>query len=153
MPKRIWFVLAAALALSSPAVAQGGDVALLRTMRAIGDATSGQRINGGAAADKVVYLARRGASYVVTSIAALAPGGEGVDPPAGAVAILRTRAATPGGNAAPDPADLAAAARTGLPIFVVGEWRTPPMIWEVVAGRYREIDAEGRAGPWRAPAG
>jgi hypothetical protein len=153
MLKRFLFVLIAALALGAPALAQDGDTGLLRTIRAIGDATSGQRVNGGAAADKVVYLGRRGAIYVVTSIAALAPGGEGVDPPAGAVAVLRTRAATPGGNAAPDPADLALARRTGLPIFIVGEWRTPPMIWQVAAGRYREIDGEGRAGPWRTPAG
>jgi hypothetical protein len=157
MLKRILLALVVMLALQPPAAAQADDVNLLRTMRALGDATSGQRVNGGQIADKVVYLGRRGATYVVSSIAALVPGGEGVEPPAGTVAVLRSRSATPGGNAAPAPGDVALALRTGLPIFIIGEWRTPPVIWEVVrqgtAVRYRELDPQGVAGPWRAPAG
>lgn len=154
---RLFFALAAAT-IAVPAAAQSADDAgLLRTVRAIGDATSGQRIGSGRAADKIVYLGRNGGRIVVTSIAALVPGGEWVDPPGGAIAVLRTRASTPGNNGAPDPADLAYVQRTGLRVFIVGEWATPPVIWEIARqdgqARVREIDARGVAGPWRAPAG
>jgi hypothetical protein len=157
---RFWSALAAAwwLAAEVQAPAQTGDeVTLLRTMRAIGDATSGQRLASGAAVDKVVYFGRNGqGQIVVTSVAVLAPGADGLEPPAGTIALVRTRAATAGGNEAPDPADLALARRTGIPIFIVGEWRTPPVIWEVRvqdAGiRIRDVDSQGVPGPWRTSA-
>jgi hypothetical protein len=136
-------------ALAVPAAAQGADdAALLRSVRAIGDATAGQRIGAGQAADKVVFLARNGGRIVVTSVAALVPGADWVDPPAGAIAVLRTRAA------ASDPADLAYAQRTGLSVFIVSEAATPPAIVEISrqgrSVRLRDIDARGLAGPWRS---
>ena len=152
-------LLALALAtIAAPAAAQGADeVALLRSVRAIGDATSGQRIGGGQIADKIVYLGRRDGRIVVTSVAALVPGGDWVDPPPGAIAVLRTRASAPGDNEAPDPADLAFVRRTGLRAFIVGEWAAPPAIREIARqdgqARMREISPRGVAGPWRAPAG
>lgn len=139
----------AAFMSAAPAPAQGDDALLLRTMRAIGDATSGQTIGRGRAADKIVYLARRGGQFVIISVAALVPGGEGVEPPAGTEALLRTRAAAP----APLPADFALAGRTGLAIFILAESGDPPAIWEIVGAHYREVDAQGVAGPWRTPAG
>jgi hypothetical protein len=154
------FALAAAvLASSVPALAQPRDDAtLLRTVRTVADATSGQRIGNGIVADKVVYFGRNArGEIVVTSVAALAPGAPAAEAPAGAIALLRTRAATPGGNQAPDPADLALARTTGIAIFVVGEWRSPPIVWEVLRQgaelRIRDVDARGVAGAWRAPAG
>jgi len=142
----------AAAAMAAPAPVQSADeTALLRTVRALGDATSGQRIGNGQAADKIVYLGRSGGRIVVTSVAALLPGGDWVDPPAGAIAVLRTRAS------AAEPADVAYALRIGMPVFIVGEWASPPVILEIgsqgSAARLREIDARGVAGPWRTPAG
>lgn len=145
---RILLALAALIA-AAPALAQSDDAELLRTMRAIGDATSGQTIGRGQAADKIVYLGRANGRLVIVSVAALVPGGDGVDPPPGCVALLRTRAAAP----APLPADFALAERIRLPIFILAEPGDPPMIWEIVAGRYREIDARGAPGAWRTPAG
>jgi len=138
--------------LAVPAAAQSADdAALLRSVRAIGDATAGQRIGAGQAADKVVFLARNGGRIVVTSVAALVPGADWVDPPAGAIAVLRTRAAPS------DLADLAYARRTGLAVFIVNEAATPAAILEIVRHgeivRLRDIDQRGLAGPWRAPAG
>ena len=156
---RIAFLLAAALLIAVPATAQpGDDTVLLRTMRAVGDATSGQRVGNGAPADKVVYFGRNGRNeIVVTSVAALAPGAPVAAAPAGAIALIRTRAGTANAHAGPDPADLALARDTGIGVFIVGEWRTPPIIWEVRRQgadiRWREIDHLGVAGPWRAPAG
>lgn len=145
------FALAIA-AIAAPAAAQSADhAALLRSVRAIGDATAGQRIGAGQAADKVVFLARSGGRIVVTSVAALVPGADWVDPPTGAIAVLRTRAGVSA------PADVAYAERTGLSVFIVNETATPPTIQEISrqggAVRRREIDARGLAGPWRAPAG
>lgn len=148
MPIRILLALAALIA-AVPALAQGDDAELLRTMRAIGDATSGQTIGRGQAADKIVYLGRANGNLVIVSVAALVPGGDGVDPPPGCVALLRTRAAAP----APLPADFALAERTRLPIFILAESGDPPAIWEIVGGRFREIDARGAPGAWRTPAG
>lgn len=154
---RLGFALALAT-IAAPGAAQSADeVALLRSVRAIGDATAGQRIGGGRAADKIVYLGLSGGRIVVTSVAALVPGGEWVDLPGGTIAVLRTRASTPGNDSAPDPADLAYALRTGVRIFIVGEWASPPEILEIARrdgeARVRGIDARGVAGPWRAPAG
>jgi hypothetical protein len=160
LASNVRFALAAGLlALAAPAFAQpGDDSALLRTVRVVADATSGQRIGNGTVADKVVYFGRNTAGeIVVTSVAALAPGAPAAEAPAGAIALLRTRAATPGGNAAPDPADLALARATGIAVFIVGEWRSPPVVWELLRQsgevRIRDVDAQGSAGAWRAPAG
>jgi hypothetical protein len=150
--KPVFPVAIAIAALAAPAAAQSVDeAALLRSVRAIGDATAGQRIGAGQAADKIVFLARSSGRIVVTSVAALVPGGDWVDPPAGAIAVLRTR------TAASDPADLAYAQRTGLSVFIVSEAASPPAILEISRQgnsiRLREIDARGLPAPWRAPAG
>jgi hypothetical protein len=149
----------AALLLAAPASAQSvDDPIFLRSIRSIGNGTSGQRVANNAVVDKVVCITRENGRLIVIQIQALAPGAPSaeIDVPQRAVAILRTRAATPGGNDAPDPDDIAFAARTGLSLFIVGEWATPPVIWEVarLAGqvRVRAIDSEGRPGPWQAPA-
>ena len=145
--------LLAAAAAVAPASADGGDE--LRSIRQFGDITSGQLIGGGERADKVLVFGRSDGELVVPESRALTLGGEWIEPPAGAVAIMRTRASTAGGNAAPEPADIAYVERTGARVIIVGEWAEPPVIWEVArdsAGvRYREIDAEGSAGPWHTP--
>lgn len=148
MSMRMLIALAALIA-AAPTLAQADDSELLRTMRAIGDATSGQTIGRGQAADKIVYLGRANGRLVIVSVAALIPGGEGVEPPPGCVALLRTRAAAP----APLPADFALADRTRLPVFILAESGNPPAIWEIVGARFREIDAQGAPGAWRTPAG
>ncbi|MEA3013694.1 MAG: hypothetical protein QOD42_2239 [Sphingomonadales bacterium] len=146
-----------ALLAAAPASAQSvDDPVFLRSIRSIGDNTSGRRVANNAVVDKVVCITRENGRLIVIQIRALAPGAPSaqIEVPARAVAILRTRAATPGGNAAPDPDDIAFAARTGLSLFIVGEWATPPVIWEVARlegrVRVRAIDSDGRPGPWRA---
>jgi hypothetical protein len=158
--KFTWTGFAPALLLSfaAPAAAlQGDEASLLRTARAIADATSGQRVGNGGPTDKIVYFGRNGqGQIVVTSVAVLAPGADAVAPPAGALAMVRTRAAAPGPNLMPDPADLALARASGIPIFIVGEWRAPPIVWEIVRQgsdvRVRDVDPLGAAGPWRPAA-
>jgi hypothetical protein len=149
----------AALLLAAPASAQStDDPVFLRSIRSIANVTSGQRVANNAMVDKVVCITRENGRLIVIQIQALAPGGPsaGIDVPQRTVAIMRTRAATPDGNAAPDPDDIAFAARTGLSIFIIGEWATPPAIWEIARQegqvRVRAIDSEGRPGPWRASA-
>jgi hypothetical protein len=143
----------AALALATPALAQSDD-ALLRTIRDFGNGTAGQDVGGGAA-DKVLMLGRQRGQIVVTGMGA-SPADQWPAAPAGTFAILRTRVSTPGDNSAPDPADVAYVQRTGLRVFIVGEWADPPVIWEVAREsrqvRVRTIDAEARPGPWRAAA-
>ncbi|HEX8526662.1 hypothetical protein [Allosphingosinicella sp.] len=137
-----------------PAAAQPDDSAFLRSMREWAEATSGVPVGNGTPADKIIFFGRnRGGELVVATIAALAPGGAWGDPAEGAVAALRTRAAA---SPAPYPDDLAFAARSGIPVFIVGEWQTPPMVWEVrrqgTGAHYREVGAGGAPGPWRSPA-
>jgi hypothetical protein len=143
------------------AQADGAD-AFLQSVRRAAGMTAGQRVGPGGdqVVDKVLGLGRdpqRG--MIITGIQVLAPGAsnDGIRIPDRAVALLRTRAATPGGNRTPDPDDLAYVRRTGMRLFIVGEWSTPPAIWEIErdqgAVRLRAIDSEGRPGPWQAPAG
>jgi hypothetical protein len=162
MFRGISFVLAvlamSALAMPLEAVAQPDDgVEIARSMRQFGDLTSGQRIGGGEVADKVLAFGRNtGGELVVTQIEILAVGGEWNELPAGAVAAMRTRVSTSEGNSRPEQADLDLAVRAGIPIFIVGEWSSPPVIWEIrregTGAAVREIDSEGVAGPWRTPA-
>ncbi len=138
-----------------PALSQPGGDDLARSMRTFGNITSGQRIGGGAAADKVMWFGRRAdGELVVTRIEALPLGGPWGELPPGVVAVMRTRASTPG-NAAPEAADVDLARSGNIPVFIVGEWRSPPVIWEVraegAAVRVREIDDQGAPQPWRAP--
>jgi hypothetical protein len=155
MIQRILAAFALALALAAPAAAQG-DERLAREMRQVADATSGVTIGGGAAADKVVYFGRRGdGELIITGIAALAPGAPFEAIPDEAIAVLRTRASTTSRNAAPEPGDFALARESDRPVFIVGEWRTPPVLWEVSRRgdgvAWREIGADGRAGAWMQP--
>jgi len=155
MIHRILAVLILTLAAAfAPAGAQG-DERLAGEMRQIADATSGVTIAEGAAADKVVYFRRRGdGELIITGIAALAPGASLDEVPSGAIAVLRTRASTANGNVAPAPGDFELARRSGVPVFIVGEWRTPPVVWEVRSGgetvSWREIGADGAPGAWNA---
>jgi hypothetical protein len=143
----------AVLVTAVPALAQADDPALLRGARSLGNDVSGLAIGHGAIGDKALFLGRRGGEVLITGLVALVPGGELVEPTGNPIAVVRTRSSAPGGNGAPDPADFAYAARTGVPLFIVGEWRSPPLIWEVVGARYREIDGAGAPGPWRSPSG
>jgi len=153
MMKKVAIAIAA-LALATPALGQS-DRDLLRTIRAFGDGTAGQSTGGGAAADKVVVLGRQSGQIIVTAIGASLPD-QWPEAAPGTFAILRTRASTPANNSAPAPADIAYVRRTGLRVFIVGEWARPPVIWEVARQgsqiRVRAIDAEARPGPWRAAA-
>lgn len=141
---------------AAPAAAQG-DARMAGEMRGTADAISGVTIGGGAAADKVVYFTRgRDGALVVSGIAALVPGGPLNDVPAESAAALRTRAASSNGGTAPEPADFALARSNAIPLFIVGEWRTPPMLWELRRQNdgsvvWREIGADGTPGAWTAP--
>jgi hypothetical protein len=152
-----------ALMFAAPAHGQAGDgPEFMQSVRTVADLTSGQRVGaqGDQIADKVLGLGRDAAgAMTVTGIQVLAPGGSSNDIQVGArtIAVLRTRASTPAGNRAPDPDDFAFVRRTGLRLFVVGEWSTPPALWEIARDhdqiRLRTINAEGAPGPWQAPAG
>jgi hypothetical protein len=150
-------IAALSLALAAaPAVAQD-DARAAREMRDVANSVSGVRIGGGAAADKVVYFRRgeRGA-LVVSGIAALVPGGPLSDVPAESAAALRTRATSSNGGTAPEAADFALARSNAVPLFIVGEWRTPPVLWELQRRSdgsvvWREIAADGTPGAWTAP--
>jgi hypothetical protein len=146
------FLAAALLAAAVPAAAQSTE-SLAREMREMADSVSGVRVGTGAPADKVVFFGRDPEGHLlITGVAALAPGAplEGVAE--GAIAVLRTRA-----SASPTPAaaDLQLAQSANVPVFIVGEWRTPPVVWEIRRQEgglaYREIDARGGAGAWTTP--
>ncbi|HVQ07162.1 MAG TPA: hypothetical protein VMS43_01880 [Allosphingosinicella sp.] len=152
-----------AFLLAVPAYGQSGPEGdFLRSVRGVADIISGQRVGpqGDQVVDKVLGIGRDDAgAMIVTGIQVLAPGAsnDGIQINGRAIAALRTRASTPGGNQAPDPDDIAYVRRTGLRLFIVGEWATPPILWEIERdhsnARLRAIGPDGRPGPWQAPAG
>jgi hypothetical protein len=150
---RVAALAAAAMPLAAGAQDSGGvPPAFART---IANATVGRGPAAGRA-DALVYFSGSGDETRVLGIATLAPGDPWIDAPERAVAVLRTRGSTSGGNRAPDPADIAYVRRTGLTVFLAGEWRDPAVIWEIRREgdgvRLREIDRRGRGGPWRPAA-
>jgi hypothetical protein len=155
--KRKMVALAALAAAAMPLAAAAQDAGGVPPafVRVIANATVGHGPAAGRA-DALVYFSGGGNETRVVGIATLAPGDPWVDAPEAAVAVLRTRGSTPGGNRAPDPADIDYVQRTGLTVFVAGEWRDPAVIWEIQREgdgvRVRDIDRRGRGGRWR-PAG
>lgn len=160
---RTLLIALTALLLAPAAHAQprGADD-LLEHIRTLADLTAGQRVGpqGDQTADKVLGIGRNAAgAMIVTGIQVLAPGAsaDGIQVSDRTIAVLRTRASTPGGNLAPDPDDIAYVRRTGLRLFVVGEWATPPVVWEIERDqgnvRLRAIGEDSMAGPWQVPAG
>src|ERR1043166_655325 len=129
-------------------------------MRRFADITAGRQVGGGAPADKVLYFGRRpDGTIIVTSIMALAPGGAWEAPPPDEhplIPAMRCRPARPGNNSRPDPNDIAYARTIGVPVFIVGEWARPAVVWEVVwlegQARVRAVDRQGHPGPWQIPA-
>lgn len=152
MAKRLWIALAA-LTLSMPALAQN-DGALLRAIREFGNMTAGQGVGNGPPVDKILTFGRQSGEVMVTGMA-VSPPEQWPTLPEGALAILRTRAAAAEGNRMPAAADFDFVRRTRARLFIVGEWSTPPVIWEIAAQRdgvrFRAIDASGRAGRWQIP--
>jgi hypothetical protein len=144
---------AAAMAPAAAAQDQGGVPPTFA--RIIANATVGRGPAAGQA-DALVFFGGSGGDTRVIGIATLAPGDPWIDAPERAVAVLRTRGSTPGGNRAPDPADIAYVQRTGLTVFLAGEWRDPAIIWEIRREgdgvRVRDIDRRGRGGRWRPAA-
>jgi hypothetical protein len=156
MAKGFWIALAALTLLVSapaPALAQS-DGALLRTIREFGDMTGGQGGGGGPPVDKILTFGRQGDEVMVTGMA-VSPPGQWPALPEGALAILRTRASAAEGNRMPSAADLDFVRRTRARLFIVGEWSTPPVIWEIALQRegvrFRAIDGGGRGGRWQTP--
>lgn len=146
--------LIALLAWQVPASARIDDSDMLEAMRAFADITSGELVGDGKPADKLIFFGRTARGDLRTiGIQALALGGEWAEPMQGAIAIMRTRASTSNGNKAPEQADLDYVRRTGIPVFIVGEWSAPSPIWQIVRHsgqvRWREIDARAEAGPWQ----
>ncbi|HMJ92549.1 MAG TPA: hypothetical protein VK472_00470 [Allosphingosinicella sp.] len=158
MLKRLSLAVAAALIASlawqSSAAAQADDGGMLLEMRGFAAMTSGQRVGGGQAADKLLAFGRNASGEVVViEIRALVPGGELGDPPEGAIAIMRSRTTSSSKKGPPDLADLAFVRRTGMRTFILGEWSRPPAMFEIARDgeqvRWRKVGADAKAGPWQ----
>lgn len=127
------------------------DTALLEMVRAVADATVGEKLGDGSPADKIIYLGmKEGGILVVTGIAVRYPD-QPINPPAGCIAAIRVRnpkyrAITPGSG------DSAEADRVGIPLFLRGEWSSSPNLWEIAKWdgniMLRTIDAEAKPGGW-----
>lgn len=153
----IFLMVAALLLLAKPMNISAKDAkepVPATQVREMADGLSGIRVNGNQVADKLVYLGHNAkGDLVVMGIAALTPGSdEGIEPVDGAVAILRTRAATSNNNMAPEAADFALAKSSGLAVYIIGEWSDPPKLWQIkpMDGgiMVREIDRAGAVSAW-----
>ena len=150
----LWRSVVAAMALGlaiSPATAQPPPTdELVEMIQAIAPATVRARTGGERPAEKAVAIGRRDGQLVITTMYALWSH-QWEDPPEGTVAVMRTRASSSSGG--PEPADLDYARRTGVRLFIVGEWADPPPIWELEREgegvRVRQFDGQGAPGAWR----
>lgn len=155
MIRMITFLVTIAFAGVAAHGQQAGDPVSSTLVREIADGLAGVTINDGKVADKIVYLGRDSkGEVVINGIAAVAPGtNEGIEPPDKTIAIVRTRASTSNNNMAPELADERLAMCRNLPVFIIGEWAKPPIVWEirrVSSGiTSRTIDAQGKPGDWR----
>jgi hypothetical protein len=148
--------LVAIAASAAPALAAppSAEEAIAAQVRGFADPTADLKLPGHEQDDKVLFLGRNDKGEAMVVGLGLLPAGQTPDELApGTLALLRTRRSSPRGNTVPDPVDVALAAKTGVPLFVVGLWHKPSVIWEILPGangaQIRTIDAKGVAGSWR----
>ena len=149
--------LLALFAMSGPLPAQQGlDPSLQYYVRAIGNDAAAQPAGtfAGQPADTLVVL-KQGPYEPTIAGTAAAPSGSVVEVQLDdeAIALLRTRSNNNHDFNRPDEADIALVRAVDVPVFIVGVWNTPPLIWEVrVIGTrlaWRQIDRFGLVGPWQ----
>jgi hypothetical protein len=148
------WIVAMAAAAPAPAAPPSGEDAIAAQIRGFADPTADLKLPGHEQDDKVLFLGRNDKGEPVVLGLGLLPAGQTPDELApGTLALLRTRRSSPHGNSVPDPVDVALAAKTRVPLFVVGLWRKPPVIWEIRPGasgaQLRTIDAKGVPGSWQ----
>ena len=146
-------MVALALLTGVPATAQGDD--FVREMRRFADITAGQATGSATPVDKLLSFGRRDGTTIVTSIGIARPH-EWPDFGQGAVAVMRTRTSGADDNRIPPPDDFDFVRRTGMRLFVVGEWSEPAAMWEIAREdggemRFRQIGPDGVAAAWRVP--
>lgn len=141
-----------AFLLCASAVGQSTGDGLGSEVRGFADATAGAPIAKGA--DKVLFFDREGNGVVVIGISVVPMINAKVSAPADAVAVMRTRSRNAAKKRMPDAEDLQFAAQIKLPVFIVGEWKKPPIMWEVDGQsnprRFREISQQGKSGAWQS---
>lgn len=103
--------------------------------------------------DKVMVIARgRGEFPEVMASAGVPQRQPLMDPPQGAVAMIRFRQSRDPVMPGPSRQDLDYVAAHKLPLFVIGEWSRSLPMWEVVWSdhqvQYRSIGDVGEIGPW-----
>jgi hypothetical protein len=158
MLRQLVAALAACLLLSmagqGTAFAQAEDATLLEPMRAFAGMIGGELAGDWKSGENIVTFSRsaEGALRTTGRPVPTAPG-EWAEPEKGTVALMRTRPSSPDDISVPAAADLDFVGRTGIPVFIVGLWSTPPMMWQIARqdGRvqWREVDVDAKPGPWR----
>ena len=158
MLKRLVAALTAGLILAAagqgPAFAQAEDDTLLEPMRAFADMAAGNLEGDWKSGENVVPFIRSADGRLWTKGQPIpAAPGEWAEPEAGTVALIRTRASRPADPSDPTDSDLHFVARTGIPVFVVGLWEKPPLMWQIVRrdgqALWRQVGPDSKPGPWR----
>lgn len=140
------------LMLASAALSETGPTDLGLEVRGFADITSGVPTSKGR--DKVLFFSRNASGELVVSEIALVPSkGANLSPPADSAGVLRTRTANSKKKRQPDAEDLRFASAFSIPVFVLGEWSKPAMLWEIDSVsrplRFRAIAANGISGSWQ----
>jgi len=139
-------------AIAAPLEAQSIEPSLQYFVRAIGNEAA--EIGRREGSDMVVFLIQGEYEPEVGGVAKTATGST-VDPGLddSAIALLRTRSTNDEGTRKPDALDIALSRTTEVPVFIVGNWQSPPAIWEMrVTGNrvsWRVVDKVGLVGPWQ----
>jgi hypothetical protein len=138
--------------ISSAASTQSPNDGLGSKVRKFAEVTATAR--GPKGADKVVFFGRNGSGVFVNGIAVVPMVNAKISAPADAVAVMRTRSKNASKKRSPDAEDLQFAAQFKLPVFIVGAWKKPVVIWEVDSQtdpkKFRTIGPQGSAGSWQS---
>lgn len=141
-------------AIAAPAFAAQEQVTLSVAARTVGDSVARRPVGpDGEQADKLIaFIVKDGELGLGPTV--LLEQDTIAEPVVaeGTVALLRTRPAIRRPRSEPDAIDIALARSVSIPVYIVSEWRKPPVIWEVAvsgdAVNWRTIDESGLAGPW-----
>ena len=151
--RRVLAILTSIALLPCAVMADGGTAGLGSQIWSFGEATAGAPAP--ARTDKVLLFGKDADGKLILSGLAMVPEDTSVMTlPDNALAVLRTRTKNAEGNKRPDANDLRFARGKRIPVYIMGEWSKPPVLWEIDPTakplRFRTIARDGSAGAWQA---
>lgn len=136
--------------MASAAYAGTQETAVSHFVRNVSDGTNA---SAPGSADWVVGIETSGEEPIVSAIALLARDATEM-PSLDTEQLIRARRNNDAGKKRPDDTDLEFARKWGKPLYIVGTWKKPAVIWEISVEdgsvKWRTIGRDGSLGDWEA---